>query len=70
MVCRLRVQPSLLGEGAPDTRERRKSSLQEEGTGVGLEASNEHIIWIPLLLIILPLITGYLKRPMTGLLAT
>ena len=27
MVCRSRVQPSLLGEGRPDTRERRKSSL-------------------------------------------
>ena len=27
MVCRSRVQPSLLREGRPDTRERRKSSL-------------------------------------------
>ena len=27
MVCRSRVQTSLLGEGRPDTRERRKSSL-------------------------------------------
>ena len=27
MICRSRVQPSLLGEGRPDTRERRKSCL-------------------------------------------